>query len=111
MLPGPAGAIDAAYMIRPSMDAHPEASHSDIVDAVAGKSRRWPRLFLAALVVGTVVRLASLTLPGTADMGVWKLWTYGGAVEAPARLYGIGGSPTEDRQERVHAPTPGEDPS
>ena len=79
------------------MDAHPEASHSDIVDAVKGKSRRWPRLFIAALVVGTVVRLAALTLPGTADMGVWKLWTYGGAVEAPTRLYGIGGSPTEWR--------------
>ena len=79
------------------MDAHPEASRSDIVDGVEGKSRRWPRLFFAALVVGTAVRLASLTLPGTADMGVWKLWTYGGAVEAPTRLYGIGGTPTEWR--------------
>ena len=79
------------------MDAHREASHSDIVEAVEGKSRRWPRVFLAAIVVGTIVRLAALTLPGTADMGVWKLWTYGGAVEAPTRLYGIGGTPTEWR--------------
>src|SRR4051812_49521140 len=79
------------------MDAHPDPSHTDIVDAVDEKSRRWPRLFLAALVVGTVIRLAGLQLPGTADMGVWKLWTYGAAVEAPTRLYGIGGAPTHGR--------------
>jgi hypothetical protein len=38
-----------------------------------------------------------LTLPGTADMSVWKLWSYGGAMENPARLYGVGGTPTEWR--------------
>ena len=59
--------------------------------------RRSRSAFLAALVAGGLIRVAALPLPGTVDMGVWKIWTYNGAVHAPARLYGIGGSPTKWR--------------
>ncbi|MEQ1870642.1 MAG: hypothetical protein ABL961_11520 [Vicinamibacterales bacterium] len=58
-------------------------------------SARGGALFLAALVLGLAVRLASLPLPGTGDMGVYRLWTYNAAVQNPARLYGVGGPPGE----------------
>lgn len=51
--------------------------------------------FIVALILGAAVRLASLTLPGTGDMGVYKLWTYNAAVHNPATLYGVG-APTDD---------------
>jgi hypothetical protein len=78
------------------MDAQPDPSHSSTVPA-EGTSRSGQRLFVAALVVGAIIRVAAMMLPGTADMGVWKLWTYAGTVEAPTRLYGMGGTPTEWR--------------
>ena len=43
--------------------------------------------------VGAVLRVLALPLPGTGDVGVWKIWTYSGAYENPARLYGVGDSP------------------
>jgi hypothetical protein len=80
-------------LMEPSLDASPRETRAPRAEERG--SRR--TLFIAAIVTGTVIRLASLTLPGTADMSVWKLWAYGGAVENPAGLYGIGGTPTEWR--------------
>jgi hypothetical protein len=57
--------------------------------------------FPAALVVGAVLRALALPLPGTGDVGVWKIWTYSGAYENPAGLYGVGDSPR--RSLRFHA--------
>ena len=47
----------------------------------------------AALIAGALIRAAALPLPGTGDVGVWRNWAYSGAVDNPASLYGIGGSP------------------
>jgi hypothetical protein len=58
------------------------------------RARRW---FVAGLVVGTVVRLAALPLPGTHDIVAWKIWSYNAANEGVSRLYGIGGVPPEHR--------------
>jgi len=58
------------------------------------RARRW---FVAALVAGTVVRLAALPLPGTHDIVAWKIWSYNAANEGVSRLYGIGGVPPEHR--------------
>jgi hypothetical protein len=55
------------------------------------------RTFVAALVFGAVVRLAALPLPGTGDVGIFKIWTFNGAIHPPTELYGVGGSPTEWR--------------
>jgi hypothetical protein len=60
----------------------------------ADRARRW---FVAALVLGTVVRLAALPLPGTHDTVAWKIWSYNAAAEGVSRLYGVGGSPPEHR--------------
>ena len=55
------------------------------------------RLILAALAAGAVVRALALPLPGTPDVGSWKIWTFAGAGD-PTALYGVGGSPPERRQ-------------
>jgi hypothetical protein len=47
---------------------------------------------LAALLVGLAVRLATLTLPGTEDVMVWKTWSYAASHEVTS-MYGVGGSP------------------
>jgi hypothetical protein len=49
-------------------------------------------LFLAALVLGAALRLAALPLPGTEDVGVWRLWSYHASLDV-ARMYGVGGNP------------------
>ena len=41
--------------------------------------------------------MAALSLPGTRDVGTWKIWTYSGAINPPTTLYGVGGSPPERR--------------
>jgi hypothetical protein len=55
------------------------------------------KLFVGAVVLGAVIRAAALPLPGTRDVGVWKIWTYNAAFDSPARLYGVGGSPPDRR--------------
>ena len=60
----------------------------------ANRARRW---FVAALVVGTAIRLAALPLPGTHDTVAWKIWAFNAANEGVSRLYGVGGSPPEHR--------------
>jgi hypothetical protein len=54
------------------------------------------RLVVAALVAGAVLRAIALPLPGTPDVGSWKIWTFEGASD-PTALYGVGGSPPERR--------------
>ena len=45
-----------------------------------------------ALLAGLAIRLATLRLPGTEDVLVWKTWSYG-ASEDLTSIYGVGGSP------------------
>ena len=49
-----------------------------------------------------MVRMAVLPLPGTRDMGVWKIWTYYAARHSPATMYGVGGTPPERRSLNFH---------
>jgi hypothetical protein len=49
-------------------------------------------IFVLLLTVGTVVRLASLPLPGTEDVGTWRIWAHGAAQDVTA-VYGVGGDP------------------
>jgi hypothetical protein len=51
-----------------------------------------PRRFAAALVLGLVVRAATLPLPGHDDMVLWKVWSYAAAHDVLG-MYGVGGSP------------------
>jgi len=55
--------------------------------------RAW---FLAALLAGAVLRVAALPLPGTGDVMVWKVWSFGAAYDVTA-MYGVGGSPPNQR--------------
>jgi hypothetical protein len=48
--------------------------------------------FLAALLLGLLVRLAALPLPGTEDVLTWKIWAWG-ASRHVTHVYGIGGDP------------------
>jgi len=58
--------------------------------------------FRAALLFGAVIRLAALPMPGTHDVGVWKIWSYVAAREGVGRLYGVGGNPLERRLVSLH---------
>jgi Gpi18-like mannosyltransferase len=46
----------------------------------------------AALVVGLLIRIAALPLPGTEDVRSWKTWAYG-ASQHVTHVYGAGGVP------------------
>jgi hypothetical protein len=48
------------------------------------------------LVVGAVIRLLLLPVPGSPDVGSWKIWAFAGAYDATS-LYGVGGDPPERR--------------
>ena len=50
------------------------------------------RVFLAALLLGLLVRIATLPLPGHDDIITWKIWSYASARDVTA-MYGIGGTP------------------
>ncbi|HTI36105.1 MAG TPA: hypothetical protein VL484_00990 [Vicinamibacterales bacterium] len=47
---------------------------------------------MAAFLAGLVIRVATLTLPGTEDVLVWKTWSYGASSDVTS-IYGVGGSP------------------
>ena len=51
-----------------------------------------PRRFAAALVLGLVVRVATLPLPGHDDVVLWKVWSYA-ATHDVLGMYGVGGTP------------------
>ena len=50
------------------------------------------RRFAAALVLGLVIRAATLPLPGHEDVVLWKVWSYAAAHDVLG-MYGVGGSP------------------
>jgi len=62
-------------------------------------------VLLGVLALGFLVRAVVFPLPGTRDMGVWKIWTYNGAIQSPATLYGVGGSPPVRRVLTYHGAT------
>jgi hypothetical protein len=53
-------------------------------------SRAW--LFALAILAGAVIRVAALPLPGTEDVGVWKIWSFNASKDLTG-MYGIGGDP------------------
>ena len=55
-----------------------------------------PRTCLIALSVATAIRIAALPLPGTEDMGVWKVWSFAASQDLLG-VYGVGGDPPERR--------------
>ena len=50
------------------------------------------RRFLAALLAGLLIRLATLPLPGHDDVITWKIWSYA-ASHHVTQMYGVGGTP------------------
>ena len=55
--------------------------------------QRSTTLFIGALVLGLVIRVATLPLPGHEDVRNWKIWSYAAAHDVTG-MYGVGGSPT-----------------
>ena len=51
-----------------------------------------PALFTIALAAGAAIRVAALPLPGTQDVGVWKIWSFNASRDVTS-VYGIGGDP------------------
>ena len=49
-------------------------------------------VFLIALALGAVLRLAAFPLRGTEDVGSWKIWAYAASAD-PTAVYGVGGTP------------------
>jgi hypothetical protein len=50
------------------------------------------RLLIAICILGGLIRLAALPLPGHDDVIVWKLWSHAATVDLTG-MYGVGGSP------------------
>ena len=50
------------------------------------------RRFLAALIFGLLIRVATLPLPGHDDVITWKIWSYA-ASHHVTQMYGVGGTP------------------
>jgi Gpi18-like mannosyltransferase len=51
-------------------------------------------VIFAALLLGLIVRVAALALPGTEDVRTWKIWAFG-ASRNVTHVYGVGGHPPE----------------
>jgi hypothetical protein len=49
-------------------------------------------IVVAAVAFGAILRIAALPLPGTEDIGVWKIWSFNASKDVTA-MYGIGGDP------------------
>lgn len=47
------------------------------------------------LLVGLLVRVAALPLPGTLDVSVWKIWAFDASFTGVTGIYGVGGDPPE----------------
>jgi hypothetical protein len=61
-------------------------------------SRRVLSVFIVGLVLGLLVRVAVLRMPGTGDVTCWKVWSYAATTIGVAGVYGIGGNPPEWRE-------------
>jgi hypothetical protein len=55
------------------------------------------RTFLVYLALGGVLRLATITWPGTGDVVVFKIWAYAASHCPIVEIYGKGGTPPERR--------------
>ncbi len=55
------------------------------------------RTFAVCLIAGALLRAAALPLPGTGDVGVWKIWAFAASQHGVLGMYGVGGTPTERR--------------
>jgi hypothetical protein len=55
---------------------------------------RWG--LVIGLLAGAALRISLLPVPGSPDVGSWKIWAYEGRRD-PTTLYGVGGSPPERR--------------
>lgn len=51
-----------------------------------------PRACVLILAAATLVRVAALPLPGTEDVGSWKIWSHAAARDVTT-VYGVGGDP------------------
>ena len=65
--------------------AHPDRDQEGLLVTRRGA-------FAAALLLGLIVRLAALPLPGTEDVRTWKIWAFG-ASRHVTHVYGVGGTP------------------
>ena len=64
---------------------------------ISGERVRARRAWLfAALIAGFSLRLVALPLEGTGDVRIWKVWSFGAAYDVTG-MYGVGGSPPEQR--------------
>ena len=55
------------------------------------------RRFLAyGLALGAIIRLITLSWPGTVDVEIWKVWSFAASYNATG-AYGVGGAPPERR--------------
>ena len=53
--------------------------------------------FVLLFLLGLGLRLACLPLPGTGDVGAFKIWTHAAGTGSVAEMYGVGGDPPERR--------------
>jgi hypothetical protein len=67
-----------------------------------GQTSPLTKRFAAAIVLGFAIRAVALPLPGTHDVAVWKIWSYGASHDRIGRLYGVGGTPPERRVVTMH---------
>jgi hypothetical protein len=64
---------------------------------ISGERVRARRGWLfAALLAGFGLRIVALPLGGTGDVRIWKVWSFGAAYDVTG-MYGVGGSPPEQR--------------
>jgi hypothetical protein len=54
------------------------------------------RLVIPGFILGVIIRIALLPLPGSPDVGSWKAWSFAASTDATS-LYGVGGNPPERR--------------
>ncbi|HEX7780256.1 MAG TPA: hypothetical protein VF424_13510, partial [Vicinamibacterales bacterium] len=54
------------------------------------------RLIIPGFILGAIIRIVLLPLPGTPDVGSWKTWSFAASTDATS-LYGVGGNPPQRR--------------
>jgi hypothetical protein len=54
------------------------------------------RLLVLGLMLGAILRAWLITLPGTTDVVVWKVWSFAASTDVTG-VYGVGGTPPERR--------------
>ena len=58
-------------------------------------------LVIPGFILGAIIRIVLLPLPGTPDVGSWKTWSFAASTDATS-LYGVGGNPPERRLMNWH---------